>query len=360
MQKLLPDFGKLRDLARKNFALIITLCICSPVFFLLLYFLFPGNYTSACKIQLRTSLPHLVLNNNTGEVFREGLNNKKFFSQEEVTYFNEHVKYKDESNNVLSVIFQDSSSSRLQRNVAKAIDTLRERLGTITPQEKIEQQTELEKLIAADTKQKMELEDNFKALESVEPDKDRDNISTQIAELKDTIEPKQKQLEMIQGKIASGAMNNRNIFEAKANDVRREIDELISKKNDLEQKLTSQGEAGQVKETLEKIVALEKSIDINSKRLAFLLEIDPGNKTEVRIPYFFGIQVIEPPTKSFKVYTGHRAKRTVLIGILFAIFLIVLVFIYNTSFNQIISSVDDLEKITDFPVIGAIYEIKKR
>lgn len=360
MQKLIPDFGKLKDLARKNFVLIIILFLACPVVFLFLYFLFPGNYTSSFKIQLRTSLPHLVLKDEPVDVFRQGLNDPDLFSEDEIDYFNDHIEYKNEGNRVLSVTVSDSSSSRLQKMAARAVDTLRERFGKISPEEKESHRKELQELIASQKQEKEKLEENLKKVESAETEKERDTIRSEIEQIDEAITPKQKQLSIIQDKIAAGSLKNRTVFETKANELRAEIDRLAARKDELEQKLFGfEKGSGQIKDTLKRIVELENSIEKNSKRLAFLMETNPGETGNIKVPYFFGIQLLEPPTKSFKVYTGARAKRTVFIGLLFAVFLILLVFIYNTSFDQVISSVDELEEITDYPVIGAIYEIKR-
>jgi len=81
--------------------------------------------------------------------------------------------------------------------------------------------------------------------------------------------------------------------------------------------------------------------------------------SDINIPYRYYALILEPPKEASKVYSQGTTKKMVLVGLLVSLLIVFFIFSYNLTINPIITSIEDLEKFTNLPVIGAIHKIKK-
>ncbi len=358
-----PDLNKFKDILKKNIKIYSLIVIAVPLLALLFYYLFPGNYSSTFKIQFTGENPALLEEKDTKKILLNTLSDTKIFSPSEASYFTDNFEIVDEGRNIFRVISHDTVNSRLQRHLRKACDGLRDVLGKIPIIEIPIERKRLQSQIESDNNDKIRLEEELNSINDEDTEKLAKKYENELIKIEDEIEPKQNQLAMIETKINSfkTADPKLKIFRAKAKDLNSQIEILMDRKSEALQKLElAQQSEKTLKDNLERLVHIEENIEKNLKRLDLLGRIESDTPGEtVKLPYSYSVNIIEPPTKSKKIFAFTALRKAILIGLLISFLVIATFCFYYLTFNPIISSVTELEKLSGLPVLGAIHEIKK-
>jgi hypothetical protein len=355
---------KIKDVFRKNLIPIIMITVIVPVLFLSFYFLFPGSYEASLKIRLKADNPSLVENGDYGKVLAQNLQSESIFGQETINYLAGNLRIEEVSESRFKLILSDSRSSRLTKNIQNLLKGLRDRAGYLTSKEIQSEQENLKKQIMEDTEKKKALEDYFQSLDQKELEDAKRYWEDKMAALTEPISKKTRQLELIQSKLAEIETNennkSKNIFEEKANALRKELDTLNSQKKEIEENYNKALKAyNDISKTVEDIVLLEKSLDKNSKRIEALTLASSTEDKYIKVPYYYQILILEPHLKPLKIYASNKIQKTLIWGFIFSAIIIFLLTIYNLFINPVISSAPELERSSKLPVIGAISEVRK-
>ena len=356
---------KIKDICKKDCKIFLTVLIFTPLFLLGIYLVFPNSYSASLELQLKSSGQFSPESADLKILILDSFKDPKYFSPDEINYFQNHFAGKADGTNPFNIFFTDSKGSRLFSFLVDSSKRLEEKFGFFTADELLKEKSDLTNSVAANTQDKTNLETSFQTLDEEKFTQEKIKLEAQLAEINNQISVKMQQISIIDSKLAAEKGNKRSdnfrIFKNKEDVLFSEVEQLKTAKAPMEERYTI------VKETLEnidktvtRIVKLEKSIDENSKKLALLDTVGQGQSQGlIKIPYLTQIHTIQPIAKPVKIYTQSDIKQWILIGLIFSIFVMIGIIIYHFGFNPVVSTIEELENCAGVPVLGAIYKSKK-
>jgi capsular exopolysaccharide synthesis family protein len=131
-----------------------------------------------------------------------------------------------------------------------------------------------------------------------------------------------------------------------AQDIDKRLDELTSKVNVLPEKQR-------------KLFGYERKFKLNDALYTYLLT----KRSEIQIAkasYFPDNEILDKATSDEYTLVSPNKKKNYLVGILLGLVIPILFLVLRDYFNNKIQTTSDIEKITSFPVLGSIVNIKER
>lgn len=359
-----PDFGKLSDIARKNQKIFIALLVAIPLISLLVYLFKPDRYALTFKLRMNAVYAYLALDENPKKAIERSLADPAYFSSEEAPYFKEHSALEEENPHTFLVNISDENRHRLSSNASRIEEMFAWKFGKCKREDLPVLIRQLEESIEKEKEEKAALENELKNSEETSLQSSVKDILARISVIDEQIAIKQRQLDIILPKVGSRNakdLKDPDIFRSKSASLDREIGILQATKQDLNEKHDHvvkklEGLGG----VTDRIMAIERSMDMNTKRLALLNELDTGGTALLDLPYQYQAQIIERSKEPLKIYSRTSIRKRLLLGLALSLLVISLITFYNIAIDPVISSIEDLEKLTNLKVLGAIQEIKRK
>jgi len=366
MELRTPNFSKLKDIFKRNLFLFCAILILVPLTLVSHYVYSPNDF----KMTFRIKISSLALSQSdnpdlTGEL-QKITSDPTLFERKEIEYLKKYLNVDEVlGKTTLKISLGGRSEGKLYDLTNKLVETFQKKIGTLATADFLNEKKRVEDVINRDTQEKAPLEDYIKTLDELGLQTKKNALDKQSAYLNNEIYNKTQQLKLVNAKIPELEINrdsNLSLFKSKGKNLTAEIDSLNWQKQIAEEQLSETTKSLEgVKRTIEIIVQMEKSIEENSNKLTALNSIQISqNQDYVKIPYLTNVQILDSQIQPIKVFKKSSLNQRLIISILLSILAVILITIYYLSINPVISSIDELEKLVKAPVIGAIYEVKKK